>query len=906
MKKSLKTVSAVIGTVLFCLLLFAGCRSDDPPQDSGGVTVSTDSQPAETPTETPENDTPASTEPETEPDTQPNNTTLPEEAMYADNIQSDTPVVIPMYVDGAVGPSFIDIPKREEGISLRASVNAPFSGIRMGFPAPGRSGTYCTLSVYRWQTDYKTTVGTEPLLSIAVTDIVDCEHRNIPFDRQLPAGEYLFMVHSGGGPDGKGPCIWNYPSDISCGGQLYMRGKELQGELQMWVMFDQTPTIPFGPLDGLYTYEASANEKAKAIDNYRALLKNLSKFPTSFKIGDTQYHGFGKDFTELDRTVETTELSETTTVCLSYADTLEIRLVSTLYPEYAAYEWTVYFTNIGAENSLVISEINGCDYTVEANNPHLSGIYGDGGYDHMANMPYDINISGMNLEINNETGRSTYGRFPYFKVTHNSGGLFFAVGWPGQWRAGFDSWNGSLRIYDGQYKLNTYLCPGQTIRTPLSTFVFFSGNDSDRATNLWRKFYMDCNMRKPGGETFEPGIAAATSWMYGEMVYANEANQIDAIKTYHDNGIALDYFWMDAGWYYKTGTESLTDWLPTGTWYVDESRFPTKFKAVSDYAHSRGTKTILWFEPEVVRLNPALFGETSVKQEWLLPASGTKLIDYGNAEAREWLLNRVCTVLEEGDIDLYRQDYGVAYPASEWQANDPVGQSGITENLYVQGYLWFLDGIIARFPDMMIDACAAGGGRNDLETMRRAVPLHKSDGAYSEHDVKQSMNAALFSWLPYFGTVVTGPDICHYADRYGLRSSFCSFPVMGYNLGAAPDWTVVKACIDEWEQIKDFYDDNYYLLTDWNRSDSEWTAWEFYDSENGKGFFEIFRPAKAADDSYTVKLRGLKNTASYKLTDTEGRFEVTVSGNDLKMNGFTVTLAEAYSSAVVLIEELHS
>lgn len=116
----------------------------------------------------------------------------------------------------------------------------------------------------------------------------------------------------------------------------------------------------------------------------------------------------------------------------------------------------------------------------------------------------------------------------------------------------------------------------------------------------------------------------------------------------------------------------------------------------------------------------------------------------------------------------------------------------------------------------------------------------------------------------------------------------------------------MKSCIDEWEQIKGFYDDDYYLLSEWNPSDKEWTAWEFYDPASGKGFFEVFRPAKAADSSFTVKLEGLKNSSSYKLTDTEGRFEVTVSGHELKRAGYTITLAEAHSSAVVLIEEVPS
>ena len=433
-------------------------------------------------------------------------------------------------------------------------------------------------------------------------------------------------------------------------------------------------------------------------------MKSMSKFPVSFRVGETAYNGFGRDFTELGRTLENTDTSETTTVRFLYKDSIEIKLICTLYPYHAAYEWTVYFTNIGIENSPAISEINGCNYTLTAANPHLSGILGDGGYDNQANTPYDMNISGMELVINNETGRATYNRFPYFKLKWNGGGAFFAVGWPGQWRAGFSSTGDQLTVTDGQVKLNTYLKPGQTIRTPLSTFVFYEGDDSNRETNLWRNFFIACNMRKIDGGNFSPATAAASSSTYEEMFRATDANQIAAIKKYHANGVKLGYWWMDAGWYYKTGTQSLDqNWLPTGTWYVDESRFPSKFRDVSDYAHSVGTKTILWFEPEVVRLPVGQLGATSVKKEWLLPKSSTKLVNYGNPEAREWLLERVCTVLKEGNIDLYRQDYGVAYPASEWQANDPRGQAGITENLYVQGYLWFFDSLIARFPNMMID-----------------------------------------------------------------------------------------------------------------------------------------------------------------------------------------------------------
>lgn len=810
----------------------------------------------------------------------------------ADNIKSDDPAYVMAFQDPTVTPVKIN----KTGLQLH--LNAPFSALTIGFPAWGVPDTFCTLSIYEWKGTYSATVAEKALLSVEVRDIVDCAFTKIELGRSMPAGNYLILLHDPGSKsNGGGPGIWNFQSNITAG-QLYQDGKPIDGEMQLWVQFDKTPIKPFGLPDTTGSVAATRTEKEKAVRQFRTLMKSMSKFPVSFRVGDTAYNGFGRDFTELGRTLENTDTSETTTVRFLYKDSIEIKLICTLYPYHAAYEWTVYFTNIGNENSPAISEINGCNYTLTAANPHLSGILGDGGYDNQANTPYDMNISGMELVINNETGRATYNRFPYFKLKWNGGGAFFAVGWPGQWRAGFSSTGDQLTVTDGQVKLNTYLKPGQTIRTPLSTFVFYEGDDSNRETNLWRNFFIACNMRKIDGGNFSPATAAASSSTYEEMFRATDANQIAAIKKYHANGVKLGYWWMDAGWYYKTGTQSLDqNWLPTGTWYVDESRFPSKFRDVSDYAHSVGTKNILWFEPEVVRLPVGQLGATSVKKEWLLPKSSTKLVNYGNPEAREWLLERVCTVLKEGNIDLYRQDYGVAYPASEWQANDPRGQAGITENLYVQGYLWFFDSLIARFPNMMIDACAAGGGRNDLETMRRAVPLHKSDSGYHDPEIKRSMNTALFSWSPYFGTYASG-------DEYGLRASFSSMPVLNYNVVASNvDWKLIEKCVNEWEQVKEFYYSDYYLLTEWNVSDEEWNAWEFFDPDKGAGFFQAFRPKNSGDESLNVRLHGLRPTATYRLTDTDGRIDVTVTGAELMGKGFSVRLP-AYSSAVVLIREV--
>jgi alpha-galactosidase len=77
-------------------------------------------------------------------------------------------------------------------------------------------------------------------------------------------------------------------------------------------------------------------------------------------------------------------------------------------------------------------------------------------------------------------------------------------------------------------------------------------------------------------------------------------------------------------------------------------------------------------------------------------------------------------------IDLYRQDFNMD-PLGYWRAADEPDRQGITEMRHVEGYLAYWDELRRRHPGLLIDSCASGGRRNDLETLRRAVPLLRSD-----------------------------------------------------------------------------------------------------------------------------------------------------------------------------------
>ena len=131
----------------------------------------------------------------------------------------------------------------------------------------------------------------------------------------------------------------------------------------------------------------------------------------------------------------------------------------------------------------------------------------------------------------------------------------------------------------------------------------------------------------------------------------------------------------------------------------------------------------MWFEPERVTAGTWL---TDNHPEWILGGKDGGLLNLGHPDARQWLTDHIDKLLTEQGIDLYRQDFNMD-PLEFWRKNDPEDRQGITEIRHVMGYQAYWDELRRRHPDMLIDSCASGGRRNDLETLRRAVPLLRSD-----------------------------------------------------------------------------------------------------------------------------------------------------------------------------------
>ena len=307
---------------------------------------------------------------------------------------------------------------------------------------------------------------------------------------------------------------------------------------------------------------------------------------------------------------------------------------------------------------------------------------------------------------------------------------------------------------------------------------------------------------------------------------------------------------------------------------------------------------MLWFEPERVG-NPNSWLAKN-HPEWLLPPhqptygvhpSYDPILDQGNPVALKWLTDHVDAMIKSEGIDWYREDMNGRGPLPKWRDNDAMDRQGMTENIYIQGHLEFWDELRRRNPHLRIDSCASGGRRNDLETMRRAVPLLRSDFVNPVRvgvvEGNQGHTYGLSSWLPFQGSEAK------FADAYSNRSFY--LPSLRLDV---TDLGVQAKASAEWRRIaSSMLLGDYYPLTSYSLQRDQWIAWQFDQPEKGEGVVQAFRRPESPYESARFKLHGLDAAATYAVENFDGGKE-TVTGKELMERGLAVT-AETAPTALI-------
>ena len=569
------------------------------------------------------------------------------------------------------------------------------------------------------------------------------------------------------------------------------------------------------------------------------------------------------------------------------------------YTRYPVVEWWVRFKNTSRKATPILEDIRSLDLARNLGQfPYLNHWTGDycssDGYE-----PFRVSLAhGEEYRFAPMGGRPTNRAFPYYNLEspNEQRGLIVVVGWSGQWAAKFSARDGqNIRITAGQERTHFKLLPGEEARTPLSLLMFYRG-DRARSRNLWRRWFLEHNLPRLGGKPMKPHLACSGTDDGDEYTEATEENQVRSIDRFNERGIKPDVWWIDAGWYPCRDANGEGRCVITGTWTPDPERFPRGLKPVSEHAAKAGADLLLWFEPERVREGTRLDAE---HPEWLLRngADINRLLNLGDPKCRRWLTNHVCRLIRENGIKVYRQDLQFD-PLPYWRSNEPADRQGMNENLYVQGYLRYWKDLVARNPGLWIDSCASGGRRNDIETLRLSVPLHYTDYGYGDHPAKLSFQAAICEWFPYFKECTLSWDLRggsrwdHEVDSFSYHCAVA--PMLYATLDIRRDdydFALAAKMIGVWRRVADLVlEGDYYPLTPYHRSASQWVARQFDRPEKGCGFIQGIRMPAAPLATLTVCPQGLDAGATYCFENLETGETRNLTGAVLLEQGFCFAL----------------
>ena len=334
-----------------------------------------------------------------------------------------------------------------------------------------------------------------------------------------------------------------------------------------------------------------------------------------------------------------------------------------------------------------------------------------------------------------------------------------------------------------------------------------------------------------------------------------------------------------------------------------------------------------WFkeiEPWLLRIPPekaitwADYGDELSPQEWAKMESarnqlnvGDRLFDLGNPEARHFLSDFLSDRITEFGIDCLRWDSNIAQLAY-WRHADAPDRQGIAEIRYVEGQYELWDELLARHPGLIIDNCASGGRRLDLESISRATPLWRTDYAVGHRDptIAQCHSFGIMHWLPLNGV---GGGYLNDWDDYTLRSTMCSALVVGISgsgdarQGAIPadyPFDHARRLLQQYLAVRRFFYGDFYPLTEYTRTQDAWMAYQLYLPESGEGLLVVLKRPRSPFSHAVLKLHGLDPEREYAFSDWNGEELGTATGQVAMEGGMEVELPGQPDSALLLFSAI--
>ena len=413
-----------------------------------------------------------------------------------------------------------------------------------------------------------------------------------------------------------------------------------------------------------------------------------------------------------------------------------------------------------------------------------------------------------------------------------------------------------------------------------------------------------------------PAITTATPCLvcalYGATEDMSVEGTVKAIKRTRDLG--AEVFILDAGWQCPPEREREHRYF-NGTNLANPDRYPDGLGKIADVCHENGMLFGLWTEIERIGEGSPVYRE---HPEWrgvtMRGKRSETYLDMSNPDAAAWAEEALAFFIKEYKLDLLRIDH--INPGSVHFCMADKG-TGINECLSVRHYMAvyaMYERLKKRFPGVIFENCAGGGGRTDLGIMKYfdhtwvsdnqilpraahiangmtvALPPERVDRlfagmqGYAQGSLDAQVRNAMLTHLSFEALAIA--DV----EENPIQAEFVKHSIELYKSFIRPFLPMSRI---------------YHHTAEYEKCLSEGAVITEISSRGGaRGAITVITLPFSNHTELVIKPRGISPDKKYRVTLDNLRASFTVEGYELYSSGIKVSVPGAMCSELVTYEQI--
>ena len=335
--------------------------------------------------------------------------------------------------------------------------------------------------------------------------------------------------------------------------------------------------------------------------------------------------------------------------------------------------------------------------------------------------------------------------------------------------------------------------------------------------------------------------------------------------------VNIDMLVMDDGWFGKRDDDN----SGLGDWFVNEKKLGGTLGNLIKRINDLGVKFGIWIEPEMVSEDSDLYRK---HPDWALTVPGRNpvrsrnqlVLDFSRKEVVDEIYDQICKVLDQGNIEYVKWDMNRSL--MDVYSSVTRDQGRVLHD-YVLGLYDFLERLVQRYPNLLIEGCSGGGGRFDAGMMYYTPQIWCSDNTDAIDRLRIQYGTSFGYPVSVVGSHVSAvPN--HQTGRntpLHTRGVVAMSGTFGYELNlmklSEEEKQEIREQIAEYKSYAPIIQNGlYYRLS--NPTTEEICAWEFVhtdEKEQSKVLLNIVMQVIHGNMTVNyVKLQGLEETAVYR------------------------------------------